>query len=240
MTITSPRVVAIHQPNFFPWMGYFNKIARADLFVLHDALQYPKGGSGNLLNRVEVLNNHEPRWITVPIVRSYHGTRLINETEISNTQPWRNKILNIIRSNYGKAPHFADVYPLIEDVIQNSTGNLAEFNVAAIKRLSESLHLDTSKFLLGSSLDVTSRATDMLVDVVKAVGGTGYLCGKGAAKYQEDEKFAAAGIDLVHQNFTHPVYGQYNTGVFVPGLSIIDVLMNCGVDKSGDLVRLGT
>jgi hypothetical protein len=82
------RLVAIHQPNFFPWLGYFDKLARADVFILLDDAQYPKTG-GTWSNRVQLLINEKPAWVTVPVVRSYHGVRQIREMRIDEQRPWR-------------------------------------------------------------------------------------------------------------------------------------------------------
>lgn len=221
------KVVAIHQPNFFPWLGYFDKIARADVFILLDNVQFPKKG-GNWSNRVKLIINGQAAWVTMPVVRSYHGTRLINQMQINNATPWRNKLLKTIQINYSRAPFFDALFPLLSELVNNPTDQLATYNLATIYALMENLELDRSKLVLGSSLNVAGQATDLLISMVKAVGGTAYLAGGGASGYQEDEKFAAAGIELIYQNFEHPVYAQVNTKQFVPGLSIIDSVINGG------------
>jgi hypothetical protein len=98
------------------------------------------------------------------------------------------------------------------------------------------LRFDTSKLILGSTLNAKGSSTDLLISMVKSVGGTGYLCGGGASGYQEDEKFSLEGLTLKYQDFSHPVYLQFNTSEFVPGLSIIDALMNCGPEGTRALI----
>ena len=229
------KVVAIHQPNFFPCLGYFDKIARADVFVVLDNVQFPKKG-GTWTNRVRLLVNGEASWVTMPIVRAYHGLRLIREMEIDNTTPWRARVLKTIEVNYRRAPYFEDAFPFLEKLVTDPTPSLAEYNVAAIRALATALSLDAAKLVVGSTLDVDGSATDLLIATVKAVGGTAYLCGGGAAGYQDDEKFAAADVDLVYQDFVHPVYPQSGTREFVPGLSVIDALMNCSWKETAALV----
>ncbi len=236
MTSVSKTLVCIHQPNFFPWLGYFNKVALADLFIVMDNVQFPKTGSGTWMNRVRLLINGRPAWVTVPIHRAYHGLRTIRDVRISNHLPWRAKILRTAGQSYVRAPFFSMVYPLLEQLINNSTDRLVDFNFDALRHLFEKLGLNPEKIVLGTSLNVEGSGTDLLIAMVKAVGGTAYLCGGGAAGYQEDEKFAVAGVDLVYQRFRHPVYQQNSGRGFVPGLSIIDVLMNCGFDKTRGLV----
>src|SRR3989304_9812833 len=96
-------IVAIHQPNFFPWLGYFNKIVRADLFLVMDNAQFPKKG-GTWCNRVKLLIGGKADWMTMPVVRSYPGVRLIKDMKIDNAMPWRAKLLKTIQNNYSRAP----------------------------------------------------------------------------------------------------------------------------------------
>lgn len=227
-------VVAIHQPNFFPWLGYFNKITHADVFVVLDNVQFPKTG-GTWSNRVRLMVNSRAAWVTMPVVRAYHGVRLIREMKINGTA-WRATFLCTIRSAYGRASHFETMFPFLAELVNNPTDRLAEYNLAAIRALTIALGLDRAKLTVGSTLGAEGRGTDLLIAIVKAVGGTAYLCGGGAAGYQRDDEFVAAGIELIHQDFRHPVYRQGNTGEFMPGLSIIDALMNCGFDGTRALV----
>lgn len=230
------RVVAIHQPNFFPWLGYFNKLAQADVFIVLDNAQFPKTG-GTWMNRVRIVVNGRPAWLTMPVVRAYHGVRSVREMQINNGLPWRSRVLNVIRDSYQDAPHFRTVFGVLTDVLGNPTDSLAEFNLAAIRTLADALGLNPAKLVLGSSLEVQGASTDLLVTMTKAVGGTAYLCGGGAAGYQDDAKFPQAGLALLYQQFQPPEYPQRTTEAFLPGLSIIDALMNCGFARTRVLVE---
>jgi WbqC-like protein family len=227
------RLVAIHQPNFFPWLGYFDKLARADVFVLLDDAQFPKKG-GTWINRVRLLIGEEPAWVTVPVVRSYHGVRQIREMRIDEQTPWRRKLLKTIQASYARAPRADEVMPLLSELIGNPTNELAEYNRAAIVALSDALGLKT-EFVLSSSLGIGSQATERLIEIVKVVGGTSYLSGGGAEGYQEDERFSEAGIQLVQQGFEPPTYPQLASSP-VPGLSVIDALVNCGFEGTRRLL----
>lgn len=234
----SRKVVAIHQPNFFPWLGYFDKIARAGVFLVMDNVQFPRTGAGTWINRVRLIVGGYPRWVTMPIVRAHHGLRRIDEMRINNTTPWRAKLLKTVQMNYGRAPCFDAVFPFLTKLVENPTDDLVEYNLSAIRSLATALQIDTSKFTLGSSLGVGEKSgTDLLISMVKAVGGTAYLCGSGAVAYQQDDRFETEGLELIYQNFQHPTYVQANTQEFVPGLSVIDALMNCGFEKTGALLR---
>lgn len=229
-----PRVVAIHQPTFFPWLGYFNKVAYADSFIVLDSVPISKTG-GTWLNRVRLLLNGRVSWVTMPIVRTYHGAQLIRQVQIDGVA-WRGKFLRTLQSAYGRAPHFEMVFAVVAALINNQTDSLAEFNLTAIRALTVSIGLDPAKFVVGSALGVGGKGSELLVDMVKSVGGTAYLCGDGAAGYQEDQTFLDARIDVVYQRFRHPVYRQRGAPEFREGLSIIDTLMNCGFEATRDLV----
>jgi hypothetical protein len=229
------RIVAIHQPNFFPWLGYFHKMARADVFVWLDDAQFAKSGAGTWSNRVRLLIAGSPQWVTMPVRRDYHGVRRTDEMLIDERQPWREKLLKTIRAHYGKAPHFDAVFPTLGGLIENGADRLVDYNRSAIEAIAQRLGIDTGKCVASSTLDVDAHATDRLIALVRRVGGTTYLSGDGAAGYQEDEKFAAAQIELRFQNFVHPVYPQ-EKGEFCAGLSVIDALMNCGFERTSALL----
>ena len=227
--------VAIHQPNFFPWLGYFDKLARADVFVLLDHVQFQKKG-GNWANRVQLLTGGgRPGWVTAPVDRSYHGTMPISEVVIDETRPWRQKLLKTIVANYARAAHFEEAFPIVEELIGHPSRRLAELNENAIRRLVGEIGLPARQIVLSSSLEPAGSATDLLIELVRAVDGDAYLSGGGAEGYQEPDKFEAAGIELRMQDFEHPVYPQ-GRGEFVPGLSVIDPLLHLGPEGTRRLL----
>lgn len=235
--MSQSNIVAIHQPNFFPWLGYFDKIVRADAFVFLDNVQYPKKG-GSWVNRVQAVVSAKPQWLTANVERSYHGVRLINDMRIDDHLPWRSKLLKTLAMSYNKAPFFKDVYPLITKLIQNNTDSLCECNIASILSMCSFIGIDASHFIRASALKTNGSATDMLISIVKSAGGDAYLCGGGADGYQEDSKFEEAGVELIYQEYQHPIYEQFNMKEFVKGMSIIDVLMNCGPSGTAELLSV--
>jgi len=220
-------LVAIHQPNFFPWMGYFDKIRRADVFVMLDAVDYPRSGSGGMgswTNRVRLSIQGEARWITCPVKRASLGAP-INAIAIDDDQPWRAKLLRTLDANYRKAARYGEAMALLESLIGSPDNNLAAFNIAAIRAIADRLGAKT-RFVLQSSLPGEGKATDLLISLVKDAGGQAYLAGGGAGGYQQDDAFAAAGLGLVYQGFVPRPYGDESR--FIAGLSIIDYLMHDG------------
>ena len=220
-------LVAIHQPNFFPWLGYFDKIRRADIFILLDDVQYQKTG-GTWSNRVRLLINGEGRWLTAPLERNFHGMRAINQMVFSDKDDWRGRVLRTIHSAYRRAAYFSEVWRVVEPLIANPAQNLAEFNIHAITSMANSMGLDTSRFVRSSSIPTDSKATQRLIDLTCRVGGGQYLCGGGAGGYQDDQAFKDAGLDLAYQSFSAVRYPQQGGGEFIPGLSAIDAAMNVG------------
>lgn len=227
------KLVAIHQPNFFPWLGYFDKIRRADVFVLLDDVQFPKTG-GIWTNRVKILHGNEGKWLTAPIERTYAGLRNINAMQYASTD-WRTDALRRLEGAYRKAPHYREAMALLEPLLTHSEQNIAAYNTHALHALCAAFGLRTP-LVASSAHPVTTAATDRLIALTKAVGGTHYLAGGGAEGYQQDDAFAAHHITLEYQHFMPQPYAQFGTSGFVAGLSVIDALMQLGVQGTRHLV----
>lgn len=215
--------IGIHQPNFLPWLGYFNKIKRSDIFVLLDDVEFTRG---DYINRVKIKTAQTEQWLTVPILFRGHSTQLINETKINNQIDWQNKIVKTIEMNYCKAPYFQKYFPEIKNIIEKKRSLLSELNVALVNHLIKLLDIKT-KMIFSSHLKINVRTTQRLTDIVKRMGGDTYLSGSKARGYQEEKVFAQNNVKLKYQNFAHPQYPQLY-GEFIPGLSIVDALFNCG------------
>ena len=226
------KLVAIHQPNFFPWLGYFDKIAKSDVFVFLDHVQFPKSGAGVWTNRVKLIRAGAPSWFTATLNRQYHGTRNINEMSFLQGNPWREKLFKTLEHEYKKHPFFPEVAQVVQPLLLNPENRVADYNIQAITAIAEAVGLKTEKLRRSSEYSVDGASNEMLCTLTRTVGGDVYLCGGGAEGYQEDAKFTAQGIGVQYQNFVHPVYPQKNQDSFVPGLSIIDMLMNQGFEKT--------
>lgn len=229
-------VVAIHQPNFFPWLGYFDKIRRADAFVFLDDAQIQKTG-GTWSNRVRIMVGGQANWLTAPIDRTYSGTRLVGEICFARGGNWRDRIQKTLQAAYGRAPFFRESMNLLEPILLNPDERLAEYNIAAVLVLCDALGLDRTKCCRSSSMPTSGAATDRLIELTRALGGTAYLCGGGASGYQDDAAFNAAGLELIHQEFRPQPYPQVGCSEFVPGLSVIDALMICGITGTAALLN---
>ena len=231
-------VVAIHQPNFYPWLGFFDKWVRADVLVLLDDVQFPKTG-GVWTNRCGILDRGQRTWFTASISRAFHGTRTIREIELASGRLWREKLMRRFEHSYAGTPNQEQVRYLLAADLMGTQSRLIDLNMDSLRRLGGALGLDERKLVLSSSLRVMETSTERLISIVKEVGGSSYLCGSGADGYQQDELFADSGITLQYQKFKHPTYPQSGVASFVPGLSILDGLCSVGVDGMSRLLRLG-
>jgi len=229
-------LVAVHQPNFFPWLGFFDKFSRADVFILLDDAQYPRSAKGTWTNRVSVLVQGRRHWLTAPVDRS-GGALPINHVRMAPGAAWKRKLLATLRHSYSRAPWFVEAWRHVEPLVANPDEMLWRYNMTGIKALAELLGLDTSKIRLASEFGVVETGTARLTALALAAGGGGYLCGDGADGYQDDGLFAREGLELRRQNFVHPFYPQSGNGEFVPGLSVLDALFNLGAEGAGELLR---
>ena len=237
--MTVSRVASIHQPNFFPWLGYFDKIARSDVFVFLDDVQFPKTGGGVWTNRVKLRVAGEPKWLTASINRQYHGTLMINEMTFLQGSPWRSKMIKTLQAQYSKHPFYEQTMDILTPLLMNPEPNISEYNIHAVTGLASALGLNNTKFCRSSDYPTDDSATRRLCSLARAVSADTYLCGGGADGYQDDHIFSSYGLTLCYQNYSHPCYPQYGYDDFTPGLSIIDASMNLGAGALSALLLAG-
>ena len=212
---------AIHQPNFFPWLGYFDKIKKADVFVFLDDVQNIKTGS-SWVNRTKLNCFGKEKWHTIPIKRP-SGVISINQVEFSDHE-WKRNFIEVLKNYYKNYPRYKEVAGTVFNLIHKKGYHyLADLNKDIIIHFSTYFGYST-KFVSKSELKINTTSTDMLIDICKTVGADTYLCGGGASGYQEDQLFNEHGVQLQYQNFSPPLYGKQEN--YLPGLSIIDYLMN--------------
>ncbi|WP_133129602.1 WbqC family protein [Legionella yabuuchiae] len=218
-------ICAIHQPNFFPWCGYFDKIKRADVFIFLDEVAYPKSGSGagSWCNRVKLLNSGKPTWYGLPIQRE-SGVQLINTITFTNKEYHLKKIVKTLEHNYKKAKYYQETYPLIESLLHYPAANLAEYNIHAITQLASFLGLKT-QFVRQSELSHSNCSTELLIELVKQVKADTYLSGNGSMGYLQEALLGQAGIKLIYQD-AEPVKNFINiTSDEEQSFSILHLLM---------------
>jgi len=230
-------IVACHQPNFMPWLGYFAKMARADVFVLLDDVQFTQGhNKHNWTSRVRIGTANGPIWLSMPIRRSGEGLQRIQDlqTDMHNSR-WVAKMMRTLTESYRNTPHFDDVAPPLMQILADHSGSVCDTNIALIGRIAAMLQISTRLVRSSACLDA-GASTERLVNLTLAEGGKVYLSGDGAAGYQEEQAFQAVGIVLRKLGFRHPVYPQRAGCEFLPGLSIFDALCFVGIRGTVELL----
>lgn len=226
-------IISIQQPEFLPWIGFFNKVVNVDEVVILDNVQFKKR---YFENRIKIRNYSSWQWITVPVKTKGKYLQKISEVEIDNTKNWQENCLRTIELNYKKAPYFSRYFPAIEKLFKKRKKGLSEFNIDAIKALCKLLGLEAN-FYLASNLKTKGSGSQLILDICKRMKTKGYLSGKFGRDYLAEKDFRNNSVEVFYQNFKHPEYIQFH-GKFIEGLSVIDLLFNEG-DKSLQIIKKG-
>ena len=218
-------IVAVHQPQYLPWIGYFDKMRRADVFCYLNDVQYKKN---EWQNRNRIKTAQDWQWLTVPV--RYHFPEKISEVRINNTTQWSKKHLQALKTNYSRAPYFKEYIPIFEDTFSRDWELISELNIHLIELLKDALQMQEKKTIISSELTLREEPTDRLIDICKALGADTYLAGQGGADYMDVARFEKNGLKVIMQEFKHPVYSQL-FGDFQSHLSIVDLLFNSGTES---------
>jgi len=216
-------ILSAHQPAYLPWLGYFEKMARADIFVYLDTVQFEKN---SFTNRNKIKTPRGPQWLTIPVRIKGHTKCTVRELFIDEAQLWRSRHLKAIEMNYRKAPHFKECFPRLEAVLSIQESNLAELCWWQLQFWLGEFDIK-SQVVRSSALPVHSKKSDLVLDLCRHFGADHYVSGTLGRNYLDEASFAAAGIKIEYQNFQHPVYPQLWNN-FEPYMSIVDYWMNCG------------
>jgi hypothetical protein len=228
--------VGIHQPNFFPWLGYFYKIYRSNNFVFLDDVQIELASQQALVNRTKVKSSSGAIWITCPVSTKLSVSKIIRDVVFSPNNDWREKIKKTLYFNYKKAKYFDESYYLIEELLTQKTNQLAIYNINIIKSICVHIGIET-QFYLSSELNIKSNErNERLIEICKTLKSSHYLSGKGGLKYHNPLTFAESNINIVDLNYKPTFYNQLY-GEFAEGLSIVDVLFNCGKENTYKLLE---
>ena len=230
--------VAIHQPNFLPWLGIFHRAALVDRFVFFDHVQAMRGKSW--LSRNRILLQGEARWLTMPTQRSGAGLPRVDQVQIQWDSPLVSKHLRTLELAYGGHPHFAQVYDVVATLYAERPALIADLNKSffahVVTQLGLSVELVSSSDLAATAPQLDAlRGNELVVATCRAVSADDYVSGEGFDDI-DPSAFEAAGIAFRFQRFTHPEYPQKNTRTFVSNLSVLDALFNVGFDGVRELV----
>jgi len=215
--------LAIHQPNFLPWAGYFHKMASVDVFLLLDTVQYVKSEYDN---RCKIKTADGEQWLTVPVTTPKINT-LSRNVKISKNVDWKKLHNKTITYNYSKSPFFEKYESILTDTYNENSESLLELNIVFIYNIKNLLGIET-RLLLASELPETDlKGTELLLNYCEELNTDSYLSGSGGKRYLNEERFKEKRIGLEYQNFVPIKYPQ-RFGDFIENLSIIDLIFNCG------------
>ncbi len=226
-------IVFVHQPEYMPWLGFFDKLARCDTFVIYDDAQYQHGGYHNR-NKIRTIQGWE--WLTIPIVHNH--PQMIKDVKISGKE-WVKKHLSMIVHNYEKTPYFREYFPLIEEVLNSNHQLLIDLDMHLIKVFSNILSIE-SKMIRSSEFPYFgAEKNEKLVSMCRLLRADTYLAGSGGRNYVNGELFSKADVTIQWHAYDHPIYQQKFEG-FQPNLSIIDLLFNLGPKAKGTILKGGS
>ncbi|MFM4825677.1 WbqC family protein [Aeromonas bivalvium] len=214
-------IISIHQPAYLPWLGYIERIKKSDLFIFLDTVQFEKN---SFTNRNLIKGANGPYWLTIPVKKKGHLSKSLLDTEIVRDVDWRKSHLMSIKSSYSKSVEFHDKYAKISKLYNNDETLLADLCFNHLLFWLDELHIKT-KIVRSSSLSISSRKSDLILDICQEVGATTYLSGPMGKNYLEENDFISNGIKLDYHYFEPTPYPQL-FGSFIPFMGIIDYWFN--------------
>jgi len=222
-------LVAIHQPHYIPWLGYLDRMAKADLFIVLDHVQFERR---NYQNRTMIRCENEGKWLTVPVVQVSQKERIVDK-QVDNSEggsrAWGPTHFKTLKYAYRKAPFFAQYEVRLQEILEARWDKLVDLDLAMLAFLRDSFDIRTP-LKRSSEMRADGARSGLLLNLCKEVApGSTFLGGLGGSRgYLELEAFAADGIGVRWQSFKHPSYPQCGEGAFLPGLMSFDLLFNCG------------
>ena len=215
--------LVVLQPGYLPWLGYFDLMHKADVFVHYDDVQFDKHG---WRNRNRVKGPKGPVWLTVPVRHGGRSGQSILDVEIDDRQDWRRKHVSTVGQLYARAPFLPAILPRLAEILERPWGRLVDLDLAIVGWLAAELGIATPCHR-ASELGIAGDRNERLIDLCRHFGATRYLSGNSAQDYLDVARFRAAGIDVAWHDYAHPTYAQLH-GDFIPYLSVLDLLLNVG------------
>lgn len=217
-------MIGILQPGYLPWLGFFEQFYRSDIFVIYDDVQYDKHSWRNR-NRIKTAGGIA--WLTVPVLLKFEEHPPICEVRIDNRSKWRKKHLETIRQSYARAPFFKDYIGIFEETYARNWDYLIDLDIYLIEQLTRALGIPEKQMLRSSSLGIEGDRIDRLIKICKHFSADTFYEGAAGVNYIDPVHFRERGIEIVFQDYHHPEYSQLH-GDFIPYLSVLDLLFNCG------------
>ena len=217
------RLVVL-QPGYLPWLGFFDQMHWADTLVIYDDVQYTKN---DWRNRNRIKGTNGPQWLTVPV--HFHLGNLIKDVALPEDKRWVKSHVKSLQFAYAKAKYFDDYFLPIKELIEAPHERLIDLDMALIMYLKGTLGID-AQILYSSRMQVQGSKSQRLINICRECGATQYLTGDAARDYLDVKLFEDNGIEVRYHHYKHPEYPQLH-GEFIPYLSVIDLLFNCGPES---------
>ena len=227
-------LISIHQPNYLPWSGFFQKMMMCSQFVFLDVVPFSKN---SYQNRCKIKTSQGAKWLTVPVLQRGHFGQATNDVQIEKNRHWALKHLRTITQNYSRAPFFDFLLHLIEPALNTEWDYLAELNIELISRIAEALGIGAQMFK-ASDLGVAGSRSELLCSICQRLGASEYLSGPSGRDYLDIRSFEAQEIKVSYHSFKPQNHAQLY-GDFIPGLSVVDLLANCGPGSKDFLAGQG-
>ncbi len=229
--------ITIHQPEHLPWLGYFNKMAKAEKYVILDNVPYRKN---YVQNRNKIMGSNGVQWLGVPVEINGHIEGTIKSTKIANKSnpKWKEKYIKTLEQSYKKYPYFDEVFPDIQDIFRQDWEYIADLNVAIFSVFASKMEIHP-EFVYASDLDVQGNKSDLILDICRKMNADVYIAGPSGRKYLDLSTFEEAGIKVVYNDFVHPEYKQMKRDTFEFHLSALDLFMNCGYKNAYEIIMQG-
>ncbi len=233
-------ICSIMQPTYLPWLGYFELLYKADIFILLDNVKLEKS-SWHVRNRIKSANGELMLTVPVTLVKGRLQSSII-DAKIDRKKPWMQKHLKSIRQCYSKTPNFDEFYPILENLVICTEMSLGNYTSNIIRGLVSYLGISTPILKASEIKNITGYKDERLLSICRTIDATSYYSPKGSSEYLDRENYGGAlenaGIRVTYQNFSSIIYPQ-RFGTFIPNLSIIDAIFNCGSKGTLDLIIKG-
>jgi hypothetical protein len=216
------KTVVISQPMYFPWVGMFEQMRLADVYVHLDDAQFSKGG---FFNRVQFKTQQGTPWLTAPLAANNLGLSL-NETQLATTG-WQRKHFTSLQQAYSKAPHVEEMLALVDEVFAEKTDSLAALGAMSMEKLAEYFEIKPGNIRWSSRMNVTGEGSARVMAICQTLGAERYITGHGARNYLDHKALEAAGVRVEYMNYEKRPYSQLHDE-FTPFISTLDLVANRG------------
>jgi len=227
------KLITIHQPETYPWLGFFNKMMLADEYIILDNIQFRKN---YFQNRNQFLTKQGAIYLTIPI--DFKSNKIIKDIRIRYNEKWQKKHLKTVKQSYSNSKYFNNHIDFFEELYSTNFELLIDFNMKIIEYIRKVLDIKVP-IIRASKLDVKGSSTELLLNICKSRKAKIYISGRDGRNYLDTSLFKKEKIKIVYHDFTHPQYTQFNSKEFTPYMNIFDLLFNYSDKESKEIILSG-